>query len=531
MLIESRCVKSKFGAWVHLACLGLACALPTLLLAPFFTAPIMTDEGVFGTVAQELLRGSVLYRDVFDNSPPLAYVWYALAFIIFGERPWVPHALLALAMSATTLLVYLEGRLLYSRGGSLAAAFAFGLASALAVLGPRAQKEYLALPLLVGALVLFTLGIQTGRHGWFLGAGVASALGILTSQLLAVHFLVLVAFVGWRERRSTSRLHARAFRRILLLVSGVLAVFFLVTLPYIFAAAERDLFYGLVEYPLLYANDSVQSRWDLAVSGLVWFVPVAAPWFFTSIVGLITLLRSGADQKRLLVLSWAFASAIAILIPGHFRRYYFILLIPGMALLTGYSLSAIPYLLSRRVRRAGLYLGLFSTVFLSAYLNGFVYAQPSAVDRLIASGGADYRLREAQSPTVAAYVAEHTGPGDRIFNLGRQTEFYFYSNRRPASRYIDTYPLDYDPRTLSTLIADLERTRPTYIIDTQWPMYLEGIDSPYPAALRDFLQRHYALERTFDFDSGLVTAYMRLSAHEDDVSNLRYFADVWHLTE
>ena len=155
------------------------------------------------------------------------------------------------------------------------------------------------------------------------------------------------------------------------------------------------------------------------------------------------------------------------------------------------------------------------------------HLQPSSVERLVASGGADYRLREAQSPALAAYVAERTTPGDTIFNLGRQPELYFYANRRPASRYIDTYPLDYDPRTLETLLADLEMNRPAYIVDTQWPMYLQGIDSPYPLEIQQFLERHYVHERTFEFEPWLREIYARLSPREDDVTRLQYFADVW----
>jgi len=515
---------------MHAGFIALACALPFVLLAPFFGAPLMTDEGVFSTVAREMMRGGLLYRDVFDNAPPLAYVWYMLGFIVLGENVWVPRVLLVLAMSTTTLLVYLEGRLLDSPRVGLVAAFAFAASAALVQTGPRAQKEYLLLPLLVGALVLFTRGTQTNRSEWFLAAGMASGLGILTSQLSAVHFLVLLAFAAWLELRDAPRLGLRLFQHSALLIGGVIGVFLLVALPYILSGAARDLVYGLVEYPLLYADSGIESRWALAVGGLAWFFPVAAPWFFTSLIGCVALLRSQTNDKKWLLLAWTVASVIAILAPGHFRRYYFILLLPGMALLTGFALLALPYFLRRGVRRAGLYVGLFSTVFLSAYLNGFVYLQPSSVERLIASGGADYRLREAQSPALAAYVAERTTPGDRIFNLGRQPELYFYANRRPASRYIDTYPLDYDPRTLQTLLADLKTNRPAYIVDTQWPMYLQGIDSPYPVEMRQFLERHYVHERTFEFEPWLAEIYARLSPREDDVTRLGYFADVWRLS-
>src|SRR2546426_150073 len=150
----------------------LACSLPVALLAPFFSAPLTTDEGVFSTIARELLRGSLLYRDVFDNAPPLGYVWYALAFVVFGEEAWVPHVLLALALSATTFLVYLEGRLLFPARSSLVAAFTMALSASLVLIGPRAQKEYLLLPFVVGALVLFTRGMERNGPGWFLGAGI-----------------------------------------------------------------------------------------------------------------------------------------------------------------------------------------------------------------------------------------------------------------------------------------------------------------------------------------------------------------------
>jgi hypothetical protein len=45
-----------------------------------------SDEGTYATVARLLLAGGVPYRDAFNQSPPILYVWYALSFLLFGQQ-------------------------------------------------------------------------------------------------------------------------------------------------------------------------------------------------------------------------------------------------------------------------------------------------------------------------------------------------------------------------------------------------------------------------------------------------------------
>src|SRR5512132_3256049 len=78
-------------------------AIPILLYLPFAGIPFERDEGVYATVAQGLLRGEMPYRDLFDNKPPLVYAWYALSFLLFGERVVAPRILAAVLLSLTTL--------------------------------------------------------------------------------------------------------------------------------------------------------------------------------------------------------------------------------------------------------------------------------------------------------------------------------------------------------------------------------------------------------------------------------------------
>jgi hypothetical protein len=77
----------------------------------------------------------------------------------------------------------------------------------------------------------------------------------------------------------------------------------------------------------------------------------------------------------------------------------------------------------------------------------------------------------------------HSNPEDRIFVWGQKAKIYLEAHRRPASRYIETFPLtghvfggripglDTRSRILpgawNTLQQDFARHPPTYMVDVQ----------------------------------------------------------------
>src|SRR3990172_12189024 len=105
----------------------LLCLLPVLLYLPVLGTPFERDESVYATIARGLLNGDVPYRDLFDNKPPLVFGWYALSFVLFGENDVAPRLVAALLLSLTTLALFAEARLLFSRRVAYLAAAAFAL--------------------------------------------------------------------------------------------------------------------------------------------------------------------------------------------------------------------------------------------------------------------------------------------------------------------------------------------------------------------------------------------------------------------
>jgi hypothetical protein len=98
------------------------------------------------------------------------------------------------------------------------------------------------------------------------------------------------------------------------------------------------------------------------------------------------------------------------------------------------------------------------------------------------------RLFEAARWAPSSFNAEqwraHSSPDDRIFVWGQSSEIYLDAHRRPASRYITTFPLTGNifggplpnvdtrsrivPGSWENLEQDFAKHPPAYIIDLYW---------------------------------------------------------------
>src|SRR2546426_902035 len=259
------------------AVLAAICALPILLYIPFLHEPFERDEGLYAALAQLILRGDLPYRDGFDVKPPLVSGWYALSFLIFGQNVWAPRLVAAVLCSMTTLLVYVQGRLVFSGREAMLAALAFALSIGVARFQTNANAEYFMLLPLVAGLVSFTLGHQTGRLPWFLLSGVLNGIAIMTKDVSAFNlgFLVLwTLYPAWR-RRELDRHHIVS---VALLLAGCSLVVVLTVLPFVVLGAFGDFWDGTVVFTLQYLGESsaLERVIDVAVRPVFPFV-IAGP--------------------------------------------------------------------------------------------------------------------------------------------------------------------------------------------------------------------------------------------------------------
>jgi len=141
--------------------------------------PFGRDQGIHAFIADSVLDGKVLYRDIFNMKPPLTTGVHALALVLFGHSMTAIRLLDLLWTVATSLLVFAFARRAF--GNPRAAALA-GVLYSLQYYGcdfwTTAQTDgWLNLPLAVSFLLALR-GWREGicRRGVWIGAGLGIGL-------------------------------------------------------------------------------------------------------------------------------------------------------------------------------------------------------------------------------------------------------------------------------------------------------------------------------------------------------------------
>jgi 4-amino-4-deoxy-L-arabinose transferase-like glycosyltransferase len=176
---------------------------------------------------------------------------------------------------------------------------------------------------------------------------------------------------------------------------------------------------------------------------------------------------AGRTPERTALLGLLAASAIGAAAGARFYPHYYVQLIPPLALL------AAPYY-------ARLWFGTIQPRYWLLRPNvTYTWLALTIIAFSIAhwAGSAQRRV-----PSEAGrYLLTHSAPADRIFVWGQSSQIYLDAHRRPACRYITTFPLTglvfggpipgFDtryrimPGAWTTLEQDFEKHSPAYIVD------------------------------------------------------------------
>lgn len=188
--------------------LGLA-LLAFLPASPWLLPSPGAEIGESLSVSAELLAGRVLYRDVWQNSPPLFAFLNTLGLALGGAEAWGNWLMALASIGGATLLLY---TLLKGYFGPLPAGFAAAgfLGNLIFVLQRGISPEVYGLPLQIGAFLLLARGVERPHSAqssrinlWALAAGVlvglAGSLRLSLQGLGVTAALFLLAAAVWEH--------------------------------------------------------------------------------------------------------------------------------------------------------------------------------------------------------------------------------------------------------------------------------------------------------------------------------------------
>jgi 4-amino-4-deoxy-L-arabinose transferase-like glycosyltransferase len=430
--------------------------LVVLLRLPSLEHPFDNDSAANAYHARLILRGEPLYSTHHPaHHMPAIYYTYALAFFLFGDNLWAVKFLLMLWTIVTVYLLYRLGALLIGwLTGMLAAAFYAILSSHVWMWGNSAQIELFAnLPRIAAFLVLLNLIAShplgtPGAATWkfifvgLLGAAAFLFKAIYLSPLALAGFILLLEF--W-QKRSTAGAWS-----VTLLRGGWIGLGFAIGLAIVVA------YFGLSGlWPrLLLIFTLGQGYTDTSTVGWPYalFYPLVGLAYnnvallIFSLVGLIIILTNKTQRTPALlyVAVWYILSFIeAGSLVRVFRFYYYLLIVPPLALLAAWFLLKVYRDARRTVRplkpwQAPLVLSVLLTITLAIsvaqnfnfYAHYFRYKLGQETHQEFLLKGSPFGLQLVQLQELAGYLRERTQPSDQLYYWSEDVQLYYLADRR-----------------------------------------------------------------------------------------------------
>jgi 4-amino-4-deoxy-L-arabinose transferase-like glycosyltransferase len=197
--------------------LVLLLVLPGVLLYPCLSFHLFEpDEGRYAEIPREMLqRGEwvvpYLQGEPYLDKPPLLYWLVMGSYQLFGVHDWAARLVPALAVHGCILLVYLFGRGRLGERAALWGALLLSLAPGFVSIGRLLVLDGLLAWWVTLSIFSARAAVCSGRlrWGWWLTAGVACGLGMLTKGPVA---LVLLVPPLWVQRRLTGESAAVSWR-------------------------------------------------------------------------------------------------------------------------------------------------------------------------------------------------------------------------------------------------------------------------------------------------------------------------------
>lgn len=433
--------------------------------------PLERDEGEYAYAGQLMLQGIPPYELAYNMKFPGTYLAYAAIMAVFGQTPAGIHFGLLLMTTATALMLWWLGKKMLDETAGVVAAGSYAiLAASPSMLGIAGHATHFCAFFVTAGLCFMWSARQ--KESWPRIGTFAVCFG--TAVLMKQHAVIIAAWAGLafaagkffdRKDSAAKKILSVAFCAVAMLLplalcclwlwqAGVFTKFKFWTFDY-----AREYAGGV---PLAYAPQMLVQGATRAL-GKVFLFPL---------LGLAGLWLVWRDPRwrgsRGWILGFCLASALAVCPDFYFRKHYFLIALPALALLAGAAISGLQKLWTEKC--PAIAYALIAGITMAGF-SGIWFVQP--LQQVIrGTSPVDHGLYGAdplpESEIVAKYIADNSASDARVAVLGSEPEIYFLSRRHSATGYIYTYAL-MEPQPFASqmqreMIRDLEAAAPQFVV-------------------------------------------------------------------
>ena len=504
----------RHWAWWFLVLVLVLVAAVRLRLLNF---PIERDEGEYAYAGQLMLQGIPPYQLAYNMKFPGTYAAYAVILSLFGQTPAGIHfGVLCLTTLTALMLFWLGRQILDWTAGMVAATFYAVMAASPSMLGLAGHATHFAAFFATAGLCAMWRARQRGKWSAIASAGFLFGLAVLMKQHGAVLALwAAIAFTVTTFRQSELPAGKRA-GRVAVFGTAMILPFAVCCLILWRAGVFEKFWFWTVDYGRQYASvvplsESPRFFWAGSRHALVkgfLLLPFAVAG------GLLLWFDKRLAKSRLWVFSFGLASVLSVFPDFYFRKHYFLLMLPGLALLAGTAVSGLCRFQEQKnagTRPAGWPVWVYAlTVGITILTCARVWFLETPAQAARTTYQAD-PFPEAEA--VATFIRANSPPSAPMAVIGSEPELYFLSRRHSVTGYIYTYgmmePQPFARRMQEGMIHDIETSKPGFIVFVDDPMSWFRYPDSDPRIFNwwDAYQTNYTLVAIADVVSSNTTVY------------------------
>ena len=422
------------------------------------------DEGVYQAVGMGISSGRILYRDIFDNKPPLLYLFYS-----FVSSNLFEIKLLSLVFGILSVLVFflLAKKLFQNRGISFLATSLFAVLFGLPLIeGNIANAEnFMLFPnILAGYLMLGYLdGKKSGKNRLFF-AGLTLGLSFLIKVVAIFDFAAFFLFMFFLFNRKKVR-DLLNFKTLLNeikpfypFISGFAAPIILVALYFLannaFSPFITATFFSNIGY-VNYGNQFIIPQGLLLLK-----------LFILSLFVILIYKKRGLSNEFTFISLW-----FSFLLFGSFfsqRPYthYLLIFLPPFCLMFGLIF------LKKKFSKFALILTVLSLILVYSnftFFNKTVNYYQNFIsfitgNKSVSSYQAFFDSNTPRDYEVASFINLYAKEKDNIFVWGNNAQLYYLTEKIPPGKYTVAYHITNYKDGMSNTDKALSLKKPEFIV-------------------------------------------------------------------
>lgn len=434
--------------------------------------PFERDEGEFAYMGQLLLKGIPPYIHAYTMKLPGVSAIYALFMSLFGQTPAGIHLGLLLINATCIWLVYILARRLLDKEAAINSCASYAVLSlSQTVYGVFAHATHFVVMFELAGFILLLrfLDSRKGASLIFL-SGLCFGLAFTMKQHAALLAVFAFLFLIWRGRANLRSGKTPFMAGCLLFVVGMVIPYTVVVIWMVSAGTFPRFWFWTVQYAREYASGAPLADGMMNLLGFLFTLKPELPLWLLAIAGFALLCARRKEQiDRVFLFGFLLFSFLSVCPGFYFREHYFVMLLPAVAILIGFSsVSACRLLISRPSRK---YLRYTPLLLLTAAISYGLYQEREYLFTLTPLEVSSATFGSNPFPEtlqIARYIKEHTFGNDRIAVFGSEPEIYFYADRLSATGHIYMYGLmeiqPHAEQMQMEMIREIEAARPKYVV-------------------------------------------------------------------